>query len=96
VQLIELKELVVFCEEQGERNIRAILVPWDGDGFVLMFKCRKDISILRTKSQPTPRIFKTISTGLGICQALGFTSVTVNFTPQKIKYEKPHWIKGDQ
>jgi hypothetical protein len=93
LELIELKDLHELCQFEGAKNVRAMLVPWDEDGFVLMFKSRSTSYLLRTKSGPLPRVFKSADTALGICRTSGFTSVTVNFLARPIEYEKPKWVR---
>lgn len=95
MELIELKSLFTVCDFEGVRNIRAAIAPWDSDGFVLMVKSKTKTYLLRTKNQPTPRIFKSIDTAIGICQHLGFVSVNVTFNQQKFSYDKPKWTITD-
>lgn len=95
LKLIELKTLATLCVEEGFKNIAVALAPWDEDGYVLLFKTKKMIYILRTKNHPLPRVFKYPETAFGICKELGFTSMSVTFTQQQFSFEKPHWIQPE-
>ena len=93
--LIELNRLIDLCQFEGNKNIRALIVPWDKYGFVLMVKSRQKVLILRTKSAPKPRVFKRIDTAIGICQQIGFSSVTIQFLSEHLEFDKPNWLKSE-
>lgn len=93
--LIELKGLIELCQFEGHKNIRALLVPWDKFGFVLICKSPRMAFILRTKSAPRPRVFKSIDTAIGICRQVGFPAVTIQFVSEKFDFEMPPWLKDE-
>ena len=84
-----------MCAFEGHRNTRAVLVPWDKHGYVLLCKNRQIVLILRTKLLPRPRVFKSLNTAIGICRQIGFTSVTIQLASEHFDFPRPDSNKDD-